>query len=210
MNPLPSQKKDWILTEGAFVQLLSAFDADPDAAGRKYEIVRRKLMEFFESRGSEAPPDHSDEVIDRVTRRIGEGEQIHDLNSYFYGVARLVWLENLRGRGKESTPLELAPTPIAQNTAELEVERQYCEVRFKCLEDCLANLHSTNRTLIIEYYREEKGVKIEQRKQQAARLNTTVNGLRLRASRIRADLTRCVHACLESTTKTRNHSINTD
>jgi DNA-directed RNA polymerase specialized sigma24 family protein len=207
--PTPS-KRDWILTSEAFDQLLLAFHADRDVGAQKYEIMRRKLIEFFEARGNETPPDEADETINRVARRITEGETIHDLNAYFYGVARIVWLENIRRREKEPTPLELAPTPIAANNAELEDELQQREDRLQCLENCLSILSPANRTLIIEYYREEKGIKIEHRKQQAARLNTTLNGLRLRASRIRMDLTRCVHVCIQSSTKTRNQSFITD
>jgi DNA-directed RNA polymerase specialized sigma24 family protein len=195
---LPARsKRDRSLTSEAFDLLLLAFDADREAAGQKYEIMRRKLSEFFEARGGDAPPDHADETINRVARRISEGEEIQDLKSYFYGVARLVWLEALRSGDKQLTPLELAPTPIAANTEELEVERQQREDCLTCLETCLAQLSAPNRTLIIEYYQEEKGLKIEHRKRQAEKLNTTLNGLRLRASRIRSELTQCVHSCVE-------------
>jgi len=201
MNLLP-QKKDWTLTSEAFECLLVAFDADRESAAHKYEIMRRKLTEFFEARGTEAPPDYADETINRVARRITEGEEIKDLNSYFYGVARLVWLEFLRSRDKESTPLELAPNPIAVNTAEVEAERREKEQRLTCLESCLSKLPPANRNLIVEYYREEQGLKIDTRKRQAAMLNTTINGLRLRASRIRADLAKCVHGCVQTSTAT--------
>lgn len=174
-----------------------AFDADRETAGEKYETIRRKLAEFFEARDSDEPHDHVDEAINRVARRIAEGEEIKDLNSYFYGVARLVWLENLRAREKDRTPLELAPTPTAPDTSEQDLNRQVNEHRLSCLEGCLARLPASNRTLIIEYYREEKGKKIEHRKQQAKKLNTTLNGLRLRASRIRSELTLCVHSCVK-------------
>ena len=207
--PAPS-KTDWTLTRQFFDGLLLAFDPDREAAGHKYETIRRKLTEFFEARGSESPADNADETINRVARRLSEGEQIRDLNSYFYGVARLVWLENLRRREKDPTPLELAPTPVDANTSELEFERQQREDRLGCLENCLARLSSNNRTLIIEYYREEKGNKIEHRKEQATRLDTTLNGLRLRASRIRAELSKCVHSCVNEVSVTRNQPKNTD
>ncbi len=193
---LPAKKSSWTLTHDAFDRLLAAFDSNRETAGQKYELMRRKLMEFFEARGNEGPADCADDAINRVARRLSEGEQISDLNSYFYGVARLVWLEKLRGRDKDLTPLDLAPTPIAANQTELELERQQREVRLKCLEECLNAISPSNRTLIVEYYREQKGAKIEYRKEQAARLNTTVNALRLRASRIRANLSHCVHACV--------------
>ena len=215
MNHPATSKTDWTLTSSAFDQLLLAFHADRDLAGQKYEIVRRKLTEFFEARGAENPLDDIDETINRVARRITEGEQIKDLNAYFYGVARLVWLENLRAREKDPTPLELAPTPAAPNTTELEVERQLREDRLECLESCLSSLSPDNRTLIVEYYREEKGIKIEHRRQQATKLNTSLNGLRLRASRIRAELTQCIHSCLRKRsgsrgTSTRNQPVDTD
>ena len=210
MNPLISHKKDKTLTQNAFNQLLLAFDTNRDTAGQKYEIIRRKLSEFFEARGSETPPDHADETINRVARRLAEGEQIQDVNAYFYGVARLVWLESLRSGEKQLTPLELAPMPIAANAAELEVERQQRENRLTCLENCLAQLSATNRTVIVEYYQEEKGLKIEYRRRQAEKLNTTINGLRLRASRIRSELTHCIHSCLKQPSETRNQSFGTD
>ena len=207
--PSPS-KKEWTLTGAAFDQLLRAFDSERDNAAQKYEFMRRKLVEFFEARGSDSPPDSVDEAIDRVARRISEGQQIDDLNSYFYGVARLIWLEGLRSRHKEPTPLEDTHTPVAPNSAELEIERQHREDRLGCLESCLSTLSSANRILIVEYYREEKGIKIEHRKRQAERLNTTLNGLRLRASRIRAELSECVHFCLDQVSKTRNPKFDTD
>jgi len=173
-------------------------------------MVRRKLTEFFEARGSESPPDNADETINRVARRLHEGEQIRDLNSYLYGVARLVWLENLRARDKKPTSLELAPTPVAANTSDVEVEWQQREARLSCLEGCLSRLSSANRALIVEYYRDEKGLKIEHRKQQAERLNTTLNGLRLRASRIRVELSKCIHSCLSELCVTQNQPNNTD
>ena len=210
VNLSAPSKRDWTLTSQAFERLLLAFDPDRDVGAQKYELIRRKLIEFFEARGSDSPPDYADEAINRVARRISEGEQIDDLNSYFYGVARLIWLEGLRSRHKEPTPLEPTHTPVAPNSAELEIERQHREDRLGCLESCLSRLSSANRVLIVEYYREEKGIKIEHRKQQAERLNTTLNGLRLRASRIRSELSECVHSCVEEVSKTRNQPFDTD
>ena len=203
-------KREWTLTSESFDRLLAAFDVDRDVAGRKYEVIRSKLTEFFEARGTQAPADDVDEAINRVARRIEEGEQIQNLNAYFYGVARIVWLEYLRARDKEAVPIDLVASPVAPNKVELELERQQREDRLGCLESCLSTLSSANQILIVEYYREEKGIKIEHRRQQAERLNTTLNGLRLRASRIRAELSECVHSCLDQVSKTRNPKFDTD
>src|SRR5437762_653948 len=77
---------------------------------------------------------------------------------------------------------------------------KYENVRRKlieCFEVCLSNLPAASRVLIIEYYREEKGIKIEQRKRQADALNMSLNALRLRVCRIRVDLGDCITSCLD-------------
>jgi len=192
-----ARKKDWTLTKEAFERLLDSLDANRERAGEKYENVRRKLIEFFEARGSNSPADHADQTINRVAKRLEEGEGVKDISAYSYGVARLLLKETLRGRGKEPLTLDLAPAPLIV-TDENEDERRHLEeARLKCFEVCLSNLPAASRVLIIEYYREEKGIKIEQRKRQADALNMSLNALRLRACRIRAELGDCITSCLD-------------
>ena len=145
--------------------------------------------------GTDAP--HADETFDRVTRKIAEGEKIEDLGRYCYGVARFVLKEAVRKRFKEPVELnENARFPASNGDGLLEEQRETVERRLDCLEECLDKLADETRGFIIEYYREENGLKIEQRKLQAARLNTTLNALRLRASRLRRELGKCTDACL--------------
>ncbi len=189
-----ARKKRWTLTQEALERLLATLDADRERAGQRYENMRRKLIEFFEARGSNSPADHADETINRVARRLDEGESVQDLSAYFYGVARLLLKETLRGRGKEPIALDLAAEPsIATDDEEYEQRRQEEDRRLKCFESCLSKLPAASRVLIVEYYREEKGVKIERRKQQANALNMSLNALRLRACRIRGELGECIN-----------------
>ena len=202
---LAARKKDWTLTQEAFERLLASLDADRERAGQQYENMRRKLIEFFEARGSNSPNDHADESINRVARRLDEGENVQDLSAYFYGVARLLLKETLRGRSKEPIALDFVPAPaIAANDEEHERRRQEEDRRLRCFEVCLSTLPTAHRILIVEYYREEQGVKIEQRKRQAEALNMSLNALRLRACRIRADLGDCINSCLARSLETRN------
>jgi len=53
-------------------------------------------------------------------------------------------------------------------------------------------------------------LKIEQRKKQAARFNTTLNALRLRASRLRRELGVCINSCLSRSILTDNRNLDTD
>ncbi len=192
-----ARKKDWTLTKEAFERLLDSLDANRERAGEKYENVRRKLIEFFEARGSNSPADHADQTINRVAKRLEEGEVVKDLSAYSYGVARLLLKETLRGRGKEPVTLDLAPAPLIVTDEDEDERRHLEEARLKCFEVCLSNLPAASRVLIIEYYREEKGIKIEQRKRQADALNMSLNALRLRACRIRAELGDCITSCLD-------------
>jgi DNA-directed RNA polymerase specialized sigma24 family protein len=197
---LAPRKKDWTLNEDAFERLLASLDPNREQAGQIYESVRRKLIEFFEARGSHSPEDHTDETINRVARRVEEGEHVRDPARYFYGVARLLWMETLRLREKEPIALELAPPAVAVDHEEQENLVQDRERRLNCFEVCLHQLPHENRVLIVEYYKEEKGLKIEQRKRQAELLNMSLNALRLRACRIRGDLEQCINSCLERST----------
>jgi DNA-directed RNA polymerase specialized sigma24 family protein len=207
---LVTRKKDWTLTGEAFERLLVSLDPNREVAGQTYESLRRKLIEFFEARGSRSPEDHTDETINRVARRIEEGEQVREPARYFYGVARLLWMETLRLRGKEPVALEEAPPAIASDQEEQTTLAQERERRLDCFEGCLRQLPPPNRLLIVEYYKEEKGLKIEQRRRQAQLLDMSLNALRLRACRIRAELEQCINSCLARSSKTRNQRTVTD
>ncbi|HLG14936.1 MAG TPA: hypothetical protein VJH03_10605 [Blastocatellia bacterium] len=180
------------LSQAIFDKLLAHLDADRERAGEKYEMIRRKLVRFFEWRGSVFPEDHADEVINRVAKKIDEEEEIRDLKNYFYGVARLFFLETLKEREKEAAALEHLPQPLSDTE-----ERDESAPRLECLEMCLRNLTAENRELIIEYYRKEKGAKIENRKTLAKRLGMPLNALRIRTHRIRARVEECAIDCLK-------------
>lgn len=208
---LATRKKDWILTNEAFEKLLASLDPDRERAGQKYENVRRKLIEFFEARGNYSPADYADETINRVARKLWEGEGIEDLNRYFYGVARLVLKETLRARDKEPITLDLAQAPaLAADDEEQKLRRHEEELRRECFELCLSKLPAKHRLLIVEYYREDRGPKVEQRKRQAEALNTSLNALRLRACRIRVELGDCIDSCQARLAETRNQRFITD
>lgn len=193
-------KTVWTLTPEAFDRLLLAFDAaDRERAGQKYENLRRKLLEFFEARGSYTPDEHADETLNRAARKLDEGEAIENLNNYCYGIAKFLWMEVSRSRAKEPVALDdNYKSPAISNLDEEESEqlRQTRERRLECFEECLHKLPDETRVFIVEYYREENGLKIELRKQQAARLQTTLNAMRLRASRLRRELGACINSCL--------------
>lgn len=192
MDSPTSLKKEWVLTKQAFDRLLAMLDADRDQAGQKYECVRLKLVKYFQWRGTGTPDREADETLNRVARRIEEGESISNLNAYFYGVAKLVLAESLREREREREAFNHAPvfeSPPADDDSDADERRA-------CLDHCLQHLPDESRDLITEYYNDEKGRKIERRKRLAVRLGIPLNALRIRAYRIRLNLETCVRECL--------------
>jgi DNA-directed RNA polymerase specialized sigma24 family protein len=184
----PRQK--WTLTQDAFDKLLVAFGGDRDSAGQKYLEIRNNLTRFFEWRGCSFPEDHADETINRMAKRVAEGEAILNHSGYAMGVARMLLLEINKGRQREQSALaEMGAMP------DVYVSEDDDESRLACLRDCLKTLSPDNRDLILQYYQGEKGEKIENRKKLLDRLGIPVNTLRMRALRLREKLQSCVEDC---------------
>lgn len=188
----PRSKTRWSLTPDAFEKLLDALSADREEAGVQYEIIRRKLTRFFEWRKVESADEHADETINRVARRLEEGEVIENLNSYLYGVARMVHLEALKQQ--ELVPIDDAPQILRQKAP----EPTESEPRVLCFDHCLDSLPPESRSLIVGYYQEERRAKIELRQELADSLQIPLNALRIRAHRIRAKLEQCITQCMKA------------
>lgn len=193
VDPNTSTKQQWVMTQEAFDLLLASLDPDRETAGQKYVLLRHKLVKYFEWHGAAFPDREADVTLTRVARRMHEGQEVHSLNAYCYGVARLVLSEVLRAQQKEREALECAFNAEAEEAGD-EVED---EARRACFDRCLQALPEEQRELIVGYYDDEKGRKIERRKHLAARLGIPINALRIRAHRIRLKLEGCVGECVE-------------
>ena len=186
-------RQKWTLTQEAFDRLLVALGGDRDSAAQKYLEIRTNLVRFFEWRGCSFPEDHADETINRIAKRVAEGEEILNYSGYAVGVARLLLLEINKGRQRE----QLALAEIGQ-TSEAYEEQDDGEHRLVCLRSCLETLTTDNRALILQYYQGEKGEKIQNRKKLMDQFGIPVNTLRMRALRLREKLQSCVEECVGS------------
>jgi RNA polymerase sigma factor (sigma-70 family) len=204
VSDLRAQSIDRNLTPEAFDTLLTRFDANRDRAGEKYERLRSQLVKFFECRGIFSPRELTDETINRVARKVLEGEDIPPaaLYSYFYGVARNICREYFRKPESRLTSLDcVRPSehPL-ENHVEMNQqvqERKTLEQRLECLESCIAKLPAEAQNLITSYYEGEEGAKINNRRRIAEGLGISLNNLRIRVHRIREILEECVFSCLE-------------
>ena len=189
-------KGNWTLTPDAFEKLLDSFSHDRNEAGEQYEMIRRKLVRFFEWRAIGCADEHADETINRVARRIYEGQIVDNLKSYFYGVARMVFMEALKDR--EHAPIAIDDALLIIRNKEWKATENEADPRLLCLDSCLESLPDENRTLIVTYYEEQKRAKIERRQQLANGLQIPLNALRIRAHRIRINLEKCISTCLQA------------
>jgi DNA-directed RNA polymerase specialized sigma24 family protein len=185
MGSLGSQKSKVDITKDALDRLLHWLDRDRERAGHRYEQIRSGLIKVFLCRGSVDPEELADETINRVARKVQEIAEsyVGDPALYFYGVAKMVYLEYSRRK-------PVAPHPPPPDAAE------EADSRYECLERCIKNLSAKNRELILAYYEHETGAKIDRRKELADHMGITTNALWIRVHRIKKDLQNCVSQCL--------------
>lgn len=179
--------KQWTLSQSSFNNFLAILDTNRERAGRKYEELRTRLVKFFEWRACRFPDDLADETLDRVARKIDAGEHIRDHVNFIYGVARLLYLETVKEQAKKDSAIKNIPV-----VSELPEENEQLD----CLEACLETLSENSRTLILQYYRDDKQAKIDFRKKLAETLGISLNALRIKSLRVRAKLEECVFKCL--------------
>jgi DNA-directed RNA polymerase specialized sigma24 family protein len=178
--------KKWDLSEDAFSRLLARLNADPVQAGEEYEKLRARLIYFFERRGCRIPADLGDETINRVARKIEEGQEIKDLFKFSSGVARLVLLEHWDDPKRDWEELD-----DRLSSPEFD-DREFDERQLECMKKCLQNLAPEERDLIIRNCTTNKIGKAEM----ARALGLTINALRLRVFRIRGRLNECYERCV--------------
>ena len=191
-----ARRPRWVLNRDAFAGLLSSLDADEGRAAQQYERLRQRLIIFFAGRRCPDPEDSADETLDRISRRIDEGEPIRDVTRFAYGVARLVLSElfkRLRRRQRLLTGLATSSAPARWDPAARTVER---DGAVACIRRCANRLPPEHRNLILHYYVSAGRDQQEERKALAARLGLSPIAVRLRAHRIRRVLESCTRECL--------------
>src|SRR6185295_19147317 len=130
---------------------LASFAEDQNSAAERYLEARSNLVQFFLWRGCPFPEDHADETINRVAKRMAEGEEICNPFGYLIGMARMLLLEINKERARELHALEEMARP------QVAADSEESEARIDCLRNCVKNLSDENRELIIQYYQGEKG-----------------------------------------------------
>jgi DNA-directed RNA polymerase specialized sigma24 family protein len=175
-----------------FEQLLAWLGPDRERAGEEYERLRLNLLDYFRRRGAEDPAGLADEVIARVTAKVGEVAPgfVGEPAAYFFAVARHVLSEWRRRPVQVELPAHLASMP--EQTRD-DTKEQLLE----CLEQCWARLTAQEGALLSRYCLGTPPQKLaESREWQARELGMTLNALRVTAHRLKAKVRRCVGALM--------------
>jgi DNA-directed RNA polymerase specialized sigma24 family protein len=178
------------ITREDLVGLLGRLADDANEAAKKYEEVRRGLINFFLFRGCSDSEYLADETITRVAAKLQviETDEKFKFDDYFYSFANRIYLEEYRKRKKF--------VPVYDITGMTAPEKESDSDVF-CMQKCLAKHPPDERTLLIKYYNFEKSGRAERRRRLAAELETDITSLQTKISRLRKILRECLKICLD-------------
>ena len=178
-----------------FEALLRLFSDNREEAGKFYEAVRRRLVQFFLSKQCDHAEQLADETLNRVARKADTFDPAKSVTpaTFVFGFASKVYLEYWRT--PERTDLPLDGHAIHTTEAPEEIVRD--DRDFDCLDACLQQLSVDDRDLVIKYYSKEGPDKIELRRHLAEFLGVSLDVLHVKVFRIRKNLRKCVNNCLE-------------
>ena len=176
----------------SFEEILTWLNPDREVAGEMYVQLRLDLTRIFVWRKCSDPEGLTDEVFDRVARKVHVVRQSYegDPRLYFRAVANNLAKETFKKMGI-LIPLEGVDIP---NQPETSADDEAIE---DCLQRCLRKLSRETRHLILAYYAKEKQAKIDHRQQLAQSLDIPIETLRVKAYRIRESLEGCIERCFE-------------
>lgn len=189
-----TSRTTWNLTQEAFDDLLAWLNSDRDTAAKKYEDIRNKLIRIFVHRSCPPAEDLADKTINKVARKVHQIKEYYvgDPALYFYGVARNVYAEYLKTIKEVPVNPEITSTPVPDE------EPDDSAATHNCLDGCLQTMKPKDRELLLMYYREDRGAKIDLHKEMSRRLGISVNALRIAVCRLRATFKQCMQNCIKT------------
>jgi DNA-directed RNA polymerase specialized sigma24 family protein len=165
-----------------FKDLLGWLGPNSEAAGRKYEDIRGRLIVMFRSRRCVFAEDLADATFERVAQKLACLTHTFrgDPALYIYGVAKKIYLEYQRKIRTAPLNSDFCHQPSADNE---DLENMLLR-----LDEALSAIPKSDRELILSYYSGSKRNKIVQRRALAQQFGLGSNALRLRVFRIRREI----------------------
>jgi DNA-directed RNA polymerase specialized sigma24 family protein len=175
------------LDQGSLQALLETLSRHSTEPGQAYELLRVRLIRFFQWNHCFHAEDLADTALDRLAAKIAAGEPILDPGKFVHGIARMLVHEQGAQQMRENRLLSWLRWSASQRVSpdEAELSRQ------DALSHCLDQLPTDQRRLLERYYTGDTGVRIQNREQLARELGIGINALRNRALRLRQQLESC-------------------
>lgn len=159
---------------------------DPDEANRQYLRLHQKLAGYFTLKGMSDPINDAEDALERAGKRILEGVPIPDIDRFCMGIARNIVHERLRKKEREKSAF-LHFLENSQN------DNTLLERIMKLMKQCFERLPAEDRDLLHSYCKVPPGIsRSEHRLQLAEKLKLSIAALRIRVTRLRRALERCV------------------
>jgi len=182
------EKKAADLTEENFNLFLDMLSTNREEAGRKYETLRHKIINYFLMRGMADPEELADKTFDNTMHWLAKhhlhSNYINNIDKYLLGVARNIAYESLRNSTRTVPVVEAHNVQVGLSS---EQENDFQESLHNALQKALNDLSESARELIRAYY-ETGNPNFEHRRKVADRLGLSINALRIRVHRINEHL----------------------
>jgi len=165
--------------------LRAALDPDPERAARKYVLLRRKLVSFFEWSGSKSPDACADETLTATAWKLTDGEPLQSLSICCAAIARTILHKQSETPATPDAVTAQAPPAPPNPFGDLEK-------LVHAFQTNLDELPADSRDLLLTFYAGAAPKAIDARQKLAERLGIPLNQMRLRAHRTRTQLEQSV------------------
>jgi len=145
--------RDLVVPPESFEEILTWLHPDREVAGAMYVQLRHDLAKLFMWRGCSDPEGLTDEVFDRVRKKVHDVKPGYqgDPRLYFRAVANNVVKEDFK-KIKTYASLENVDLSKQQTTTTKSEDENIHE----CLQLCLQALSNEKRELILSYYADDR------------------------------------------------------
>jgi hypothetical protein len=180
----------WQLTQATLLCLLHALDTQESLAVERYQRLHERLTFFFMRHRCFHPEELADTVINRLARKLADGETISNIEAYALGVARMVEREDRTKSIRE----QMSYAELQRNGLNAEATTIDKEIALDKMEKQFAALPESSQRMLSQYHHGRGLARIRQRQKIADDLGISITTLRKRVfdlqNRLRLDLKR--------------------
>jgi DNA-directed RNA polymerase specialized sigma24 family protein len=166
----------WQLTNETLSYLLAALHPEENLAAARYQRLHGRLVLFFMRHCATLPEDLADKVLNRVARKLAEGQRLENIEAFALGVARLVVHEDRARTLREQQCF----FELERNGSNAEDTTSDCKDQLQVMEEQLAALPISAQSALALYHKGRGVQRIQARRKLAEELGISIGTLRKR------------------------------